>query len=390
MPVAGPNQIAAGPSNMCANYEDLLADFHMQEIERFRHPITTFTYRFNGQTKAEYLVGPVRTDPKITRGSKLKAYEDYMTDRRPVSATMYALVRDAIALLDGGQGSLHDILEKLYASQFIKRTFGGKTPMKPKLVIALSSYILPKLVSEDNPCVSVNRISDGPSQKTIYTYKFQSYNKEDLEKIPQRDCKSKKTSSYRGKTPVQSSDLAVKEILPYSPPITPSPVFTIPGAKTLPASTPNSFERKLPHSASPISHFAISSIIPGDSPEDIPGDSPEDIPGDSPEDIPGDSPEDIPGDFPVNILEDIPEDQKLVKTSLKEQSTVLYLLGEEDVPIEDRTYRNFPIMIQIPSDLEPVCQTFFFSVPKTWSEDKFSNIAIEWIRKLVENEQFQE
>ncbi|KZS04106.1 Uncharacterized protein APZ42_033057 [Daphnia magna] len=254
---------------------------------------------------------------------------------------------------------LHDILDKLYASQFIKRTFGGKTPMKPKLVIAWFSYILPKLVSEDNPCVSVNRISDGPSKKTIYTYKFQSYNKEDLEKIPQRDCKSKKTSSYRRKTPVQSSDLAVKEILPYSPPITPSPVFTIPGAKTLPASTPNSFERKLPHSASTISHLemlpvdkswyskrvlpasshinkvlpASSSVSPlpvptslmipetlranttissdeknsnfclqNGSSEDIPGDSPEDIPGDSPDDIPEESSEDIP----VDSLEDIP------------------------------------------------------------------------------------
>lgn len=87
-----------------------------------------------------------------------------MTDRRPLSATIYALVRYAVALLEGGQGSLNDIVEKLYESQFIKRTYGSKTAMKPKLVVALSSYIMPKLLVEDNPCVSINRISNGLSE----------------------------------------------------------------------------------------------------------------------------------------------------------------------------------------------------------------------------------
>ena len=32
----------------------------MQEMERFRNPVTAFSYRFNGQTKEEYIVGPVR------------------------------------------------------------------------------------------------------------------------------------------------------------------------------------------------------------------------------------------------------------------------------------------------------------------------------------------
>jgi hypothetical protein len=70
-------------------------------------------------------------------------------DHRPVSASMHALVRDAIALLVGGQGSLHDIAGNLYESQFIKRTFGKKA-MKPQLVADLISYIMPKLLGEEN------------------------------------------------------------------------------------------------------------------------------------------------------------------------------------------------------------------------------------------------
>lgn len=32
----------------------------MQEMERFRNPVKAFSYRLNGQTKEEYIVGPVR------------------------------------------------------------------------------------------------------------------------------------------------------------------------------------------------------------------------------------------------------------------------------------------------------------------------------------------
>ncbi|KZS00206.1 Uncharacterized protein APZ42_003596 [Daphnia magna] len=61
-------------------------------MERFRHPNKTFAYRLNRQSKAEYTVGPVRADPKTTKGSKLRVFADYLTDRRPASASMYALV----------------------------------------------------------------------------------------------------------------------------------------------------------------------------------------------------------------------------------------------------------------------------------------------------------
>ncbi|EFX78577.1 hypothetical protein DAPPUDRAFT_245814 [Daphnia pulex] len=218
MPLAGPSQ-TAGVSNICANYEDLLADIHMQEMERFRNPVTAFSYRFKGQTKEEYIVGPVRADPKVIKGN-------LMTDRRPLSATICALFRDAVALLEGGQGSLNDIVEKLYESQFIKRTYGSKTAMKPKLVVALSSYIMPKLLVEDNPCVSINRISNGLSEKTIYSYKFLSNNKEDLEKIAEEDCKAKKKTVKRRKTLAALSDLDVNGKLPNNLPSTPSPVPT--------------------------------------------------------------------------------------------------------------------------------------------------------------------
>ena len=79
----------------------------------------------------------------------MKAFADYLTDHRPASAFRYALVRDAIALLVGGQGSLDDIVGNLYESQFIRRTF-GKTEMKPKLLELLSSYVMPKLFGEEN------------------------------------------------------------------------------------------------------------------------------------------------------------------------------------------------------------------------------------------------
>jgi hypothetical protein len=49
--------------------------------------------------------------------------------------------------LVGGHGSLDD--GNLYESQFIKRTFGKKA-MKPQLVADLISYIMPKLLGEEN------------------------------------------------------------------------------------------------------------------------------------------------------------------------------------------------------------------------------------------------
>jgi hypothetical protein len=79
----------------------------------------------------------------------LKEFADYFMDHRPVSASMSALVRDAIALLVGGHGSLDYIAGNLYESQFIKRTFRKKA-MKPQLVADLISYIMPKLLGEEN------------------------------------------------------------------------------------------------------------------------------------------------------------------------------------------------------------------------------------------------
>lgn len=72
------------------------------------------------------------------------------------------------------------------------------------------------------------------------------------------------------------------------------------------------------------------------------------------------------------------------------EKTVFYLLAREDVPTEDRIYRNLTVVIRKPTDLEPVSKIFRFSIPKTWSEDTFNNIVIEWIHKLVDEEQSQE
>ena len=82
----------------------------------------------------------------------MKAFADYLTDHRPASASMYALVRDAIALLVGGQGSLDDIVGNLYESQFMRRTF-GKTEMKPKLLVTLPNLTFNELSGVPMYCV---------------------------------------------------------------------------------------------------------------------------------------------------------------------------------------------------------------------------------------------
>lgn len=182
--------------------------------------------------------------------------------------------------------------------------------------------------------------------------------------MAEEDCKGKKKTVKRRKTQAALSDLDVNGILPNTPPSTPSPVPTTAFPKTLMVSTLDTFERNPPCSVSARSSKALlasSSATPLPVPTML------------------ESPE-----TPTKTINDTLEAEKTTDSSPCEENPVVYLLGGEDIPNEDRTYRDLPASIQKVTDQVPRSEIFFFSVPKTWSDSEFINAASELIQIIVD------
>jgi hypothetical protein len=71
---------------------------------------------------------------------------------------------------------------------------------------------------------------------------------------------------------------------------------------------------------------------------------------------------------PETPTSDTLETDKTDDSSPCEKKFVTHLLGGEDIPYEDRIFREFFLSIQKVTDLEPASNHFCFSVPKTLSD----------------------
>ena len=176
--------------------------------------------------------------------------------------------------------------------------------------------------------------------------------------MAEEDCKGKKKTVKRRKTQAAVSDLDVYGKLPNTPPSTPSPVPTTAFPKTSMASalTPCSVSARSSEAL-----LASSSATPLPVPTML------------------ESPE-----TPTKTMNDLSEAEKTADSSPCEENSVIYLLGAQDIPNEDRIYKDLHASIQKLTDQVPRSEIFFFSVPKTWSDSEFFNAASELIQIIVE------
>lgn len=100
---------------ICQPGADYKALFQLQEKCRFEQPFNPFTFIINEE---EYVVGAIRKEPK----QRMKTFGSLMTEPRPASVSALSLVRDAIARLPNGVGSVNDVTDLLSYSQYIKKS----------------------------------------------------------------------------------------------------------------------------------------------------------------------------------------------------------------------------------------------------------------------------
>ena len=84
-------------------------------------------------------------DPK----QRLKTFGSLMTEPRPASVSALSLVRDAIARLPDGVGSVTDVCNLLTYSQYLSSKNFSK-------IFDIVLYCIPILVKKPFPCVSFN------------------------------------------------------------------------------------------------------------------------------------------------------------------------------------------------------------------------------------------
>ncbi|KAK4021077.1 hypothetical protein OUZ56_003008 [Daphnia magna] len=118
-PVPGTEMLISPGSHLlreiCQPGADYKALFQLQEKCRFEQPFNPFTFIINEE---EYVVGAIRKEPK----QRMKTFGSLMTEPRPASVSALSLVRDAIARLPNGVGSVNDVTDLLSYSQYIKKS----------------------------------------------------------------------------------------------------------------------------------------------------------------------------------------------------------------------------------------------------------------------------
>lgn len=179
---------------------DEIAEFRIQEKQRFENPHRAFTYRMHGY---ESVVGPVKgIYTQIFALTKARGHNMLIADR-PNFVTILTLVRDATARLPNGEGTRADICELLKSSQYIN------PQAQDSILQTIVSGALDRMHTEHDPCVRYD-----PKRK-IWIYLHRNRTEEEFERLHQQYQgvgKHKKTTNRKLKqkmTNVSGSEDAV-------------------------------------------------------------------------------------------------------------------------------------------------------------------------------------
>ena len=124
--------------------EHLVASFREQEAHRYQNPHRAFTYNINSNRS---VVAPVKgVVSKERAGFKVREHV-LLESTRPPCVTILTLVRDAVARLNGGEGTRQDICQLVQDSQYINSSASEFH------INAAVSGALDRLHYEKDPCV---------------------------------------------------------------------------------------------------------------------------------------------------------------------------------------------------------------------------------------------
>ncbi|XP_065569603.1 nuclear factor related to kappa-B-binding protein-like [Artemia franciscana] len=118
-----------------------LKEFHLQEKQRYQNPTKSFTYLLSG---VKFTVGPVL---ELLRDAGPMKAENLLSKNRPSSVSFLSLVKDAVARLPRGQGTIVDIENLLLQSQYLSLSEDDCSNINVYIKSALD-----KIQTESDPC----------------------------------------------------------------------------------------------------------------------------------------------------------------------------------------------------------------------------------------------